>query len=328
MHVIYLGVKADWSDTFFWKDRPELNTGVEIRLGDVWTKLLDMCKTSEGLRKAWKVPIHMPTIVSTIMKDNRLDLTHMFDYMKKLHILKPDFFTTIEVPIYDGDVKDLLKRRFQDYCYQLIRFKQNFKTDKVIVLLPGRTGEETLQCVQFAYDLGYRRFGLACADPLQREQTSYKSQIHRDIKIIKPYATKTYLFGITSPRHIEEFSYADYIITRGWYHTTMKFKQNLTLNGSVPAAVQPIIKPGQQIMSEGTFIHPHNLQELENNRMKVLKQNAFKGIDVLFSKLQSIRKQQSLEVYQKWQEKVEADSEQTIAPQVTQGQVESKETHA
>ena len=74
-------------------------------------------------------------------------------------------------------------------------------------------------------------------------------------------------------------------------------------------------------------IYP-NLSQLEENRMQILKENAYKGIDVLFSKLQFIRKQQSLEVIQKWQEKAAVDSEKILAPQATQGQVESKEIHA
>jgi hypothetical protein len=336
MKALFFGTKADWSETFFWKDRPNIVAGTEFRLFDILihkSSVLEKIIKNGGIRQSYKIPKHIPVILSTIMPDPYLDRLFpgednnkyeisvcgkpCYNYIALAKIVNPDLITSIEIPLYDGDNGQIVDFFNKFYRSQLLTLRNYFPVERIIVLVPGRTKEEVQRNVIIAYRLGYRRFGLACADPMQRNARHCRSQIRNDLNIIKKYAKETYLFGITSPRYIEEFSDADFIVTRGWYHTAMKFKQVLTYSGSEKAAVPPILQSGQQSFSQSGILTNISTEKSMKIRSTMVKFNALKNIDVLLSKLQTIQRQKTLEVYAPWPVKAEAVSEQVIAPQHT-----------
>jgi hypothetical protein len=326
MKGVYLGVKADWPQTYFWLEKPSISVGIEVRLWDIRPNLLSACQAQGSLRKVWKVPTHMPVMISTIMPDPLLDGLHVRKYIEKIKAIVPDSFTSIEIPLYNGDKGYMLAQRFEEYRLHLIELKKHFPCDRVVVLVPGRNDAETKRCATFAYDLGYTRMGLACADSIQRNPGRSIGQILSDLCIIRNFAKETYLFGLTSPILIEKYSIANYLVTRGWYHTTMKFKRILTHSGSRKIATPSIVPHDQQVFLGDTAVWADTIN-LENNRMRTLKSNAVAGIDVLLSKIAAIKHQKRMEEFAPWQEKILAEQEATIPPLLTVVPEEQVVTH-
>lgn len=307
--------KADWSATYFWRDFPNIKAGAEIRLFDILThksSQLPLLKKAEGARKGYNIPNQIFIVLSTIMPDNNLDKLDIEKYIKCSKIINPDLLTSIEVSLSNGDKGYLVYKKIEEYQRQLIRLRDEFGCEKVIVLIPGRNNFEVEQCARFAYNLGFRKMGLACSDPMQRNCKMTISNIKNDLNILKKYADETYLFGLTSPRHVETFSYVDYIVSKGWYHKTMKFKEKLTHKGAVKVSIPIINGKQQRIISDDGKICFANENFLKERRLFLKRGYCLNNILVLLLKFDKIKSQTKLGGFIRCQVK-EHQLEQAIA---------------
>ncbi|MBM3234421.1 hypothetical protein FJZ19_05000 [Candidatus Pacearchaeota archaeon] len=302
MKKIFLGIKANWLETWFWKVKAPslLNVGVELRAFDI---LKHRKSTLEPIKKAgcsrlhFGIPQHMPIILSTIMNDRWLDIFDLFEYADLVKAINPDLLTTIEISLYDGDTGKLEILNKQFFETQLHIFSE-YK-NRVVVLIPGRTREESLNEISMAYHLGYRKFGLACADPMQRNQNKCKMHVHRDLAIIKQFpGTESYILGLTSPKNIEEFSEADFLVTKGWYYSAWKFKEKLAITGATKDRIYPILKPCQTYLTM-KGCKKMNIDAWNKIRHNHLRKNAFSNIQVLLEKLYFTKKQTKLKEFTK-----------------------------
>lgn len=317
---LWLGVKADWGLTHFWRYLRSLVVNVEVRVFDI---LMHKPSVLKGIHEAGSaraflgIPVDAKIMLSSIMPDRNLDRLHAENYLPLINAVKPDLATSIEIPLYDGHGRDLLQFSKEKFVNHLIELKKHISCDIIVVLIPGRSPQETEWFAQKAYSLGFRKMGLPCADSMQRNKRYCVSQIHSDLRVLKKYSSEIYLFGLTSPKNIEEFSYADHVVTRGWYHAIFKFKQELSLNGFQKAVIQPIFNKNQQIFNADGSLHQGDTKQMDKQRMRQLQILAVKAIKTLFTKIFSIKKQQSLEEYAQWSQKEAVIPDQATVPTLT-----------
>jgi len=235
------------------------------------------------------------------MEDKKLDKLDIIEYVNLIKTIRPDLFTTIEIPIYEGDSGKLLILSKRDYLDQLRILSNNFDKKRIIVLISGRSRKESLAEISIAYKLGFRKFGLTCADSMQRNQSKCKAQIHRDLSIIKKFQdTESYLFGLTSPRNLEKFSEADFLVTKGWYYAAWKRKEKLSRTGNLKNKIYPFFKDSCQTYFTNNGIEKVDTDLWNKKRYNNFRKIAFSNILVLLEKLNFIKKQKSLEEFTKW----------------------------
>lgn len=297
---IFLEISSAWNLTHFWNSEPSLNVGVGIGAYDVIThgsSVLRLIREAGSLREYYHLPLHMTTILHTVMKDTSLDTLDLMRYLALVKDLKPDLFTTIEVPLYDGEEDCIVQLKEKFYRYHLFLLSVYADISKVVVIVPGRNKEEITKNVQFAHSLGFIKFGLACAYSLQKNRSVFKSQTHSDISIIRQFADEIFLIGVSSPRYILEYPQADYIVTKGWYHKPVKFKRQLTPLGS-----RKFLMPPRQNVSQTLLNSENNLRKVNLSNEKTYRENLFKvkfseNIAILLNKLKSTKEQSFLEEF-------------------------------
>jgi hypothetical protein len=232
------------------------------------------------------------------MEDKKLDKLDIIKYVNLIKTIQPDLFTTIEIPIYDGDSGKLLILSKRDYLDQLQILSNNFDKKRIIVLISGRIRKESLAEISIAYKFGFRKFGLTCADSMQRNQSKCRAQIRRDLSIIKKFQdTESYIFGLTSPRNLEEFSGADFLVTKGWYYAAWKRKEKLSRTKNLKDKIYPFFETNNQTCLIKNGIEKINIDLWNKKRHDNFRKIAFSNIQVLLEKLDFMKKQKLLEEF-------------------------------
>jgi hypothetical protein len=297
VEIIYT-TKPDFEATYIWKIKQDFKADLDVGLFDILTHkkpLYQKIEQAGGFREALGIPKNIKFMISASMKDAYLDRP-IEEYLQVIDTIKPDFSTTMEVSLYAGHTGRLLKKLMEAYRDQLKEIKnRGYDLNKWILMLPARNAKEAEQNIQLPLNLGFTRFGLACSDPLKRDTNNAIANIREELNILKKFAQKTYLFGISSPPLIEYFLDADYIVSKGWFYKPMKLKKAITHNGSIRVNY-PTISPNQWILNPAGGIRPPDIEAVKKIRQNMKQKITLQGIDNFNMKLEALKTQKKLEV--------------------------------
>ena len=268
-----------YPDTHFW-----INS--QIKPSYINIKASDLKRDSIGdLNSIFPFPV----ILDYIMKDKKDESLYPPDIINDFFLFQPALITNSDVPIYTDDSPLESQKKFEYFKEELSCLRVYIPLEKVIVLLPGRNKEENSACINFALSLGYTKFGIACADLLEREQNAI-ARVRTMLDLLKLYTNDIFLFGISSLSYFELFSDVRYIISKGWHHK-WKFKKKYSSNKCIKINV-PKFDILQKVFDDGKLkaMDQSDKSTFRNIRRKVFCRNLI----ICMNKFDELKTQKTL----------------------------------